>query len=144
MERWREQWEIKLIEFLRCIRSFSTMADTWTALATKQQSKSHQAYAKKSASMYLGLRAEVEAALITCQKKEPTVYKPGESVVQYIIRHRQTELADFHSRYVCVSLLSSFAVCLPLSPSPRLLDMCSTSISSARYVIGSIIGLRSF
>jgi hypothetical protein len=33
MERWREEWEVKQADFLRCIRSFGKMADVWQKLS---------------------------------------------------------------------------------------------------------------
>ncbi|KAF8883358.1 hypothetical protein CPB84DRAFT_1750702 [Gymnopilus junonius] len=33
MERWREEWEIKQVEFLRCIRSFGSYSSLWNELA---------------------------------------------------------------------------------------------------------------
>ncbi|KAJ2914357.1 hypothetical protein MD484_g6063, partial [Candolleomyces efflorescens] len=104
MERWREQWEIKLIEFLRCIRSFDTMSETWTSLAARHSSPSHTAYARKKGLMYQQMCDEVKVAFATIQAKEPTPYQTGEDIVHFVIRHRQVELAQFHPQHVYVRL----------------------------------------
>jgi hypothetical protein len=36
MERWREEWEAKQADFLRCIRTFSKMADVWQTLSAHE------------------------------------------------------------------------------------------------------------
>ncbi|RXW19693.1 hypothetical protein EST38_g6158 [Candolleomyces aberdarensis] len=109
MERWREQWEVKLVEFLRCIRSFDTMSQTWTTLATRQSSSSYAAFARKKALMYKQMAGDVQTAFRGIQLKEPTIYSPGENIVQFIVRHRRVELSQFHQKHV-----------------PRLLEKCSS------------------
>ena len=99
MERWREQWEIKLVEFVRCVDSFSKMAETWAALAEGSTTPARAAYAHKKAATYHQLRFEVEASFARIQADEPTEYRRGEDVVEYIIRHRKTEIGTFHPNY---------------------------------------------
>ncbi|KAK0228960.1 hypothetical protein IW262DRAFT_1293640 [Armillaria fumosa] len=59
---WLEQWEIKIAEFLRCIRSFDQYASTWTILLLKNTSPGFSQYAMEKAYMYtnLGIRAKQE------------------------------------------------------------------------------------
>ena len=59
MERWREEWEAKQANFLRCIRTFSKMADVWQTLSTQEpegRSKACEtgriAYAKQKSAMF--------------------------------------------------------------------------------------------
>jgi hypothetical protein len=62
MQRWQEEWERKVIEFLRCIRYFRKMSGVWMALASRSQSTSTNlsdlaiqgkvAYAKKTANRF--------------------------------------------------------------------------------------------
>ncbi|KAK0472410.1 hypothetical protein IW261DRAFT_1571030 [Armillaria novae-zelandiae] len=61
-DRWLEQWEIKIAEFLRCIRSFDQYTTTWKALATTDKSLGFKQYALEKANMYtmLGARAKQE------------------------------------------------------------------------------------
>ncbi|KAF8966729.1 hypothetical protein BDZ97DRAFT_1756333 [Flammula alnicola] len=51
MQRWQEEWEIKQVEFLRCIRYFEQMSITWNELATRS-SGGKAAYAKKKSAMF--------------------------------------------------------------------------------------------
>ncbi|TEB21527.1 hypothetical protein FA13DRAFT_1757507 [Coprinellus micaceus] len=99
MERWREQWEIKLAEFIRCSQSFRTMAEAWTTLSERQESKVFEVYARKTAAMYRRMCAQLDDSFVVIQADEPTRYIPGEDLVQYIIRHRDLEIGDFHPKH---------------------------------------------
>ncbi|KAG2018837.1 hypothetical protein CC2G_008224 [Coprinopsis cinerea AmutBmut pab1-1] len=111
MERWREQWEIKLIECIRCIRSFEKMAETWLTLSRKSGMPASQAsFARKQAAMYRTLGEGVARVFSELQSNEPTRYVDGEDVVEYITRHRRAELAGFHPNHT-----------------PRLLLVCSVN-----------------
>jgi len=63
MHRWQEQFEQKLAESLRCMRSFGGMKSAWTKLSLSQppDSPGHVAYAKKKADMYARMEKEAEA-----------------------------------------------------------------------------------
>jgi hypothetical protein len=59
MERWREEWEAKQADFLRCIRTFGKMADVWQTLSmpepeghSKAEEAGRIAYAKKKSAMF--------------------------------------------------------------------------------------------
>ncbi|KAJ7044413.1 hypothetical protein C8F04DRAFT_1250377 [Mycena alexandri] len=54
MQRWQEQWEQKLAELLRTIRSFSRMQLVWAQLADTQPADrpGASAYARQKAAMY--------------------------------------------------------------------------------------------
>jgi hypothetical protein len=99
MERWREQWEIKLAEFIRCSQLFRTMAEAWTTLSERQESKVFEVYARKTAAMYRRMCAQLDNSFVVIQADEPTRYIPGEDLVQYIIRHRDLEIGDFHPKH---------------------------------------------
>jgi hypothetical protein len=62
MRRWQEQFEQKLAESLRCIRSFGRMKYVWTELSQSQplDSPGHVAYAKKMSDMYARMESEAE------------------------------------------------------------------------------------
>ncbi|TEB31109.1 hypothetical protein FA13DRAFT_1754893 [Coprinellus micaceus] len=100
MERWCEQWEIKLVEFVRCIKSFSTTANTWTELASEHPSPSYAIYARKKSAVYRQMCHNVETSFASVQVGEPITYRRGEDIVAYIIRHRQTEIGQFHPQYL--------------------------------------------
>lgn len=54
MQRWQEQVEQKLAEFLRVIRSFKRMTQAWSQLSVlwTGSSDGHVAYARQKADMY--------------------------------------------------------------------------------------------
>ncbi|TEB13598.1 hypothetical protein FA13DRAFT_1805742 [Coprinellus micaceus] len=59
--RWQEEWERKLIEFLRTIRHYDKMADVWESLATSADSSpSKAAVAMKTSKRYLELSRRCE------------------------------------------------------------------------------------
>lgn len=51
MQRWREEWEIKQVEFLRCIHYFESIARAWSELAVCH-SGGKASYAKKKSAMF--------------------------------------------------------------------------------------------
>ncbi|KAJ3527974.1 hypothetical protein NMY22_g9581 [Coprinellus aureogranulatus] len=53
MLRWQEEWERKLVEFVRCIRSFDKTSEAWLHAAGRQDISSGMAsYAKKTANRH--------------------------------------------------------------------------------------------
>lgn len=96
MERWREQWEIKISEFIRCSRSFETMSKTWSQLAETHGSPVYAVYARKQACKYRRMKTQVDDAFARTQVDEPIKYTPGDDLVDFIIRHRRVEIGDFH------------------------------------------------
>jgi len=62
MYRWREQFEQKLAEFLRCTCAFGKMKEVWAALTKLQppNSPGHIAYTRKKSDMYARLEKESE------------------------------------------------------------------------------------
>ncbi|KAF6746393.1 hypothetical protein DFP72DRAFT_1152449 [Ephemerocybe angulata] len=100
MERWREQWEVKLIEFLRCIRSFTKMSDVWKSLSDRSSDTSYAIYANKKSAMYMQMAGNVKVSFLSLQSDEPTTYIEGENLVEYITRHRELEIGLMHTSYV--------------------------------------------
>ncbi|KAF9037448.1 hypothetical protein BJ165DRAFT_1532135 [Panaeolus papilionaceus] len=86
MERWREQWEMKV----------------WSNLSTSQSNEAAAVYARKKAALFCQMASQMKTTFISIQKedKEPTLYQAGESVVTYILRHRMFEMKDFHPTYI--------------------------------------------
>ena len=62
MQRWQEEWEIKQADFLRCIRTFSTMSDVWKALS-EDNLNGKAAYAKKKSAMFKAMESEARLKL---------------------------------------------------------------------------------
>ncbi|KDR81111.1 hypothetical protein GALMADRAFT_136164 [Galerina marginata CBS 339.88] len=52
MERWREEWEIKQADFLRCIRSFNKMSSVWEEMARESIEGGKRAYAKHKSALF--------------------------------------------------------------------------------------------
>jgi len=52
MERWREEWEIKQADFLRCIRSFAKMSSVWQVIASNTVEAGKCAYAKHKSAVF--------------------------------------------------------------------------------------------
>ena len=56
MEQWREEWEAKQADFLRCIRTFGKMADVWRTLSACEpehlSDRGRIAYAKQKSAMF--------------------------------------------------------------------------------------------
>ena len=56
MEWWREEWEAKQANFLRCIHTFGKMADVWQTLSTCDpeclSKRGRMAYAKQKLAMF--------------------------------------------------------------------------------------------
>jgi hypothetical protein len=64
MQRWQEQWEIKQAEFLRAIRWFGSMADTWAQLSDQSIDSGHTAYGKRTSSIFREMARTAEALFI--------------------------------------------------------------------------------
>jgi hypothetical protein len=60
MMRWLEEFELKHVEFIRCINSFQTMATTWVVVAEKETRDGYAAYARLQSSIFHQLRQEAE------------------------------------------------------------------------------------
>jgi hypothetical protein len=60
MSRWLEEFELKHIEFIRCIRSFQTMHFAWAAMASKAVGAGRTAFARRQSTMYLDLHNEAK------------------------------------------------------------------------------------
>jgi hypothetical protein len=110
MERWQEQVEQKLAEFLRIIRSFGKMKEVWTDMSQNQPTDlpGHMAYAREKAHMYE--RMEYDAR----KKLEEMGYKHLLSmegtIVDYIEAKRAEEVI-----FLMKSLgegSSKFSICL--------------------------------
>jgi hypothetical protein len=56
MERWREEWEAKQANFLRCIHTFGKMADVWQTLSAHDpeclSKRGKMAYVKQKSAMF--------------------------------------------------------------------------------------------
>ena len=87
MERWREEWEAKQADFLRCIRTFRTMSTVWQTMASSSSELGRVAYAKQKSAMYREMERDAK----------DTFSKAGyQDLVEHLIDHPGGKiLADF-------------------------------------------------
>jgi hypothetical protein len=54
--RWLEEFELKHVEFMRCIKSFETMRAIWGTISKRHDKPGYAAFAQRQADMYEDLR----------------------------------------------------------------------------------------
>ena len=87
MERWREEWEAKQADFLRCIRTFRTMSTVWQTMASNSSELGRVAYAKQKSAMYREMEHNAKDMFSNAGYR---------SLVEHLIDHPQGKiLADF-------------------------------------------------
>jgi len=60
MMRWIEEYELKHVEFQRCIKSFRTMAGIWATLGDKSADPGRAAFARRQSTVYRELQTDAE------------------------------------------------------------------------------------
>jgi protein subunit release factor A len=63
MNRWREEYEVRLADLLRCIRYFKRMEEVWLELAATSAKHGHAIYARTVANMYQRMAADAQTNL---------------------------------------------------------------------------------
>ena len=58
--RWLEEYEMKHMEFRRCIKSFDKMYSAWESIAAECDNPGYRSFAKRQANVYLRLRDETK------------------------------------------------------------------------------------
>lgn len=58
--RWLEEFELKHIEFIRCIGSFNTMHSIWDTMANAATQPGPAAFARRQATVYCNLRDDAK------------------------------------------------------------------------------------
>jgi hypothetical protein len=58
--RWLEEYELKHVEFHRCIESFRFMRVAWSSLAAKSLNPGQSAFASRQSSVYRELQLDAE------------------------------------------------------------------------------------
>jgi len=91
MERWREEWEAKQADFLRCIRTFGKMADVWRTLSACEpehlSDRGRIAYAKQKSAMFQGM---------ACHAKDTFRSAGYGELIDHLINQQEGKiLADF-------------------------------------------------
>ncbi|KAK0471225.1 hypothetical protein IW261DRAFT_1572275 [Armillaria novae-zelandiae] len=90
-DRWLEQWEIKIAEFLRCIMSFDKYAETWAQLATKPKNRDwpgYEAYAREKVHMYSSFAKRARLEFINLGYEKALYCKEGERVQDFLMAQR--------------------------------------------------------
>ncbi|KAK0468813.1 hypothetical protein IW261DRAFT_1345797 [Armillaria novae-zelandiae] len=90
-DRWLEQWEIKIAEFLRCIMSFDKYAETWAQLATKPKNRDrpgYEAYAREKVHMYSSFAKRAQLEFINLGYEKALDRKEGERVQDFLMAQR--------------------------------------------------------
>lgn len=91
MTRWLEQFEIKHVEMMRCIKSFYHLHAVWASMAAKSSQLGHAAFARQQASMFLDLHDNAKD--LFAEKGEPRFVSMNDStVVQTVRAFRNQEL----------------------------------------------------
>ncbi|KAJ7435497.1 hypothetical protein B0H11DRAFT_2257158 [Mycena galericulata] len=86
MDRFQEQKELKLSEFLRCIISFRTNAEIWTAMSLTATDPGFPEYAKQTASMWTSLVEQCERPLVMAGCK--FALEPNFDLVKHLEQER--------------------------------------------------------
>jgi hypothetical protein len=121
MERWQEQVEIKLAEFLRHACSCKRMKTVWSQLSESQSENlpGYVAYAKQKAAMFARMERECEDSFDKAGYKDLRlrIAKGEQSLVQYVMVKRAEALAWLQAGDIetSKSLSYRFKVVLPLN-----------------------------
>ncbi|KAJ2925799.1 hypothetical protein H1R20_g11299, partial [Candolleomyces eurysporus] len=103
MERWREEYETRLADLLRCIRYFKRMNEVWLELSTSRSSSltsnlGHAIYAHTRAEMYKQLASDAEGDLKAVVPDGISLAK-GEILADYVQRMRKREDAEYAAEF---------------------------------------------
>lgn len=115
--RWLEEFELKHVDFVRCIKSFEKMRSVWLDLAGSASLPGDSAFARKQASTYYVLHRDASAWFL--KTAEPRFLSmTEETLVETISDFRAQELSWLESYGVCwygyfvlpCSILDSFTI----------------------------------
>jgi hypothetical protein len=92
MMRWQEEYELKLVEFVRAIRHYETMEAVWLGLSKSVESEGNEnegkaAYALKTAARYRE-QARRCSAIFHGEAKFPDLTSEGK-VLEHVLRSRE-------------------------------------------------------
>ena len=101
MQRWQEQWEVKQAEFLRAIRWFGSMADTWAQLSDRSMHPGRTAYAKRTSSIFREMARTARALFIDVGYEDRLSQDNGEILADWIQKDR-VDMANQIVKDLCV------------------------------------------
>lgn len=91
MQRWLEEFELKHVEFMRCIKSFLTMSETWCALSLEADLPGNVAFAKRQSLIYRQLHDDAKSLFV--KVAEPRFRQLSEqNFVELIRKFREVDL----------------------------------------------------
>src|SRR5215475_805081 len=91
MMRWLEEYELKHVEFTRCIRSFKKMSIVWEELASKDERPGYASYARQQAHRYTRLRDEARS--LFGEQGNPAFVDPKPTLIEAFKAFRSNELS---------------------------------------------------
>jgi hypothetical protein len=91
MLQWLEEFELKHVEFLRCIKSFYSMHSIWDTIAKDSAEPGHAAFTRHQSNIYLDLHDDAKA-WFTRKGEARFVNMQESTIVQTVRRFREQEL----------------------------------------------------
>jgi hypothetical protein len=98
-QRWQEQIEIKHAELFHGIKCFASFQGIWLDMAKTGSSSSHSTYAWRTATMYAGLKAELEDVLKRVRLPEMQHIPEGSMLAGQAHAWREKEMAVTFKKY---------------------------------------------
>ena len=68
--RWLEQFELKHIEFTRCIKYFDHFSKIWSAISSTEPKLGHRAFANKQATMFYDMKTAANTRFLRVGYKD--------------------------------------------------------------------------
>jgi hypothetical protein len=98
-ERWQEQVEIKHAELHRAVKYFLSFQTIWLELANASPSAGHLAYARCTAAMYGGLKAEIEDIIKQVALPKMRTIPHSATLADQALAWREKEIAAMSKKY---------------------------------------------
>jgi hypothetical protein len=98
-QRWQEQVEIKHAELHRAVKYFLSFQTIWLELANASPSAGHLAYARCTAAMYGGLKAEIEDIIKQVALPKMRTIPHSATLADQALAWREKEIAAMSKKY---------------------------------------------
>jgi hypothetical protein len=95
MLRWLEEFELKHVEFIRCIRSFRSHQDAWAAAAASSPRAGQAAFARRQSATYRRLKEEAEYYFKKAGTKELREPNEVSAIIEAVVKYREKHLGWF-------------------------------------------------
>ena len=90
--RWLEEFEVKHLEFIRCIRYFDSMSDIWNTLARNEPRSGYRAFAYRQTSTFKDLKKDADTRF-RAVGYGPFVRDDGRGFIKAVEELRVSELS---------------------------------------------------